>query len=214
MTTRFRHSHFSRGFGSFLLEYNLQHRPNTTMKLLILISISAIFLVRGFHVAAHQPTRPGTALPASGNGDNFLDQLAKGIGLDFGKNPFVEGKKALVKSQAGDYDAAAVRAKLDENIRQNSVAMLSFTTCPFCLKAKDVLNRAGANYKVIELDTIGKEGYAFRAELAEMTDRTTVPAIWIGGEFVGGCNDGPKGGVVTLQQSGQLQQLLQQAGAL
>ena len=39
-----------------------------------------------------------------------------------------EGKKALVKKLAGDYDAAAIRARLDGLIQDNAVLMLSFTT--------------------------------------------------------------------------------------
>jgi hypothetical protein len=39
-----------------------------------------------------------------------------------------EGKKALVKKLAGDYDAAAVRARLDGLIADNKVLMLSFNT--------------------------------------------------------------------------------------
>jgi hypothetical protein len=39
-----------------------------------------------------------------------------------------EGKKALVKSLAGDYDAAAIRARMDGLVKDNSVLMLSFVT--------------------------------------------------------------------------------------
>ena len=39
-----------------------------------------------------------------------------------------EGKVGLVKSIAGEYDADAVRAKLDGLVEDNSVLMLSFTT--------------------------------------------------------------------------------------
>jgi glutaredoxin len=45
-----------------------------------------------------------------------------------------------------------------------------------------------------------------------MTDRTSVPNIWIKGQNVGGCNDGP--GVMTLHKEGKLVPLLQAAGAL
>jgi hypothetical protein len=41
---------------------------------------------------------------------------------------FNAGKKAFVKSLAGDYDAIAVRTKIDNLIKNNSVLMLSFTT--------------------------------------------------------------------------------------
>ena len=45
-------------------------------------------------------------------------------------------------------------------------------------------------------------------------DRTSVPAIWIDGAFVGGCNAGPMGGVVSLDKRGGLDPLLAAAGAL
>ena len=53
-----------------------------------------------------------------------------------------------------------------------------------------------------------------RAELGDLIGRTSVPAIWIAGEFVGGCNDGPMGGVVSLNKSGKLDALLKSAGAI
>ena len=68
-------------------------------------------------------------------------------------------------------------------------------------------------YQVVELD-IDPDGKAIRAEMADMIDRTSVPAIWIGGQFIGGCNDGPMGGIVKLQESGKLTDLLKGVGAL
>jgi hypothetical protein len=41
-------------------------------------------------------------------------------------SPLNEGKKALVKSLAGEYDEAAIKAKLNTLIDENSVLMLSF----------------------------------------------------------------------------------------
>ena len=65
----------------------------------------------------------------------------------------------------------------------------------------------------MELDT-DPDGKAIRAEMADLIDRTSVPAVWIGGKFVGGCNDGPMGGVVSLSESGELANLLKGVGAL
>ena len=51
---------------------------------------------------------------------------------------------------------------------------------------------------MVELDEV-RDGKAIRAEMADLIGRTSVPAIWIGGEFIGGCNDGPtkdRGGIV------------------
>jgi len=82
------------------------------------------------------------------------------------------------------------------------------------VKAKATLDAAGAKYTVFELDTM-ESGKGIRAELGERTGgRTSVPAIWIGGEYAGGCNDGGLGGVMSLQERGELGPLLKAAGAL
>lgn len=70
----------------------------------------------------------------------------------------------------------------------------------------------GATYSVVELNEIDG-GYALRAELAELNGRTSVPALYVGGEFVGGCNDGGLGGVMTLDRQGKLKQMLTSVGA-
>ncbi len=118
-----------------------------------------------------------------------------------------------MKSLAGDYDAAAVRSKIDNLISDNAVLMFSFTTCPFCIKAKAILDEKGAKYTVVELDQVA-DGKAIRAEMGDMLGRTSVPAIWIQGTFVGGCNDGPMGGVNTLNSNNQLDGMLKAAGAI
>mmetsp|Transcript_10889 Transcript_10889/g.16746 ORF Transcript_10889/g.16746 Transcript_10889/m.16746 type:complete len:81 (-) Transcript_10889:1554-1796(-) len=43
-------------------------------------------------------------------------------------NLFNEGKKALVKKLAGDYDTEVIRARVDGLINENDVLMLSFRT--------------------------------------------------------------------------------------
>lgn len=122
-------------------------------------------------------------------------------------------KKALVKTLAGDYDAVAVRSRIDNLVKTNNVLMLSFTTCPYCIKAKQVLDAKSSKYTVVELNE-DPDGKAIRAELADRVGRSSVPAIWIGGEFVGGCNDGPMGGIVQLQEQGKLDGMLKKVGAI
>jgi len=53
--------------------------------------------------------------------------------------------------------------------------------CPFCVKAKEHLDELGLEYEYIDLDEIGKTA-------AEVTGRdvTTVPQIYIRGEYIGG----------------------------
>jgi len=59
-----------------------------------------------------------------------------------------------------------------------------------------------------------EDGKALRAEMAGIIGRTSVPAIWIGSDFIGGCNDGPKGGIVKLDESGELDKMLAAVGAV
>jgi len=47
-----------------------------------------------------------------------------------------------------------------------------------------------------------------------MMGRTSVPAIWIGGQFVGGCNDGPMGGVMKLNEADKLDALLKDVASI
>jgi glutaredoxin 3 len=122
-----------------------------------------------------------------------------------------DGKVGLVKSLAGDYDAVAVRSKMDSLVKKNPVLMFSFTTCPFCKEAKAVLDAKGAKYTVVELDE-EDDGKAIRAEMGDMLGRTSVPAIWIKGTYIGGCNDGPLGGINTLNSKNELDGMLKKHG--
>ena len=61
---------------------------------------------------------------------------------------------------------------------------------------------------------MGQEGKAIRAEMGSLLGRTSVPAIWMNKEFIGGCNDGPLGGINGLNNSNKLDALLKSAGAM
>lgn len=66
---------------------------------------------------------------------------------------------------------------------------------------------------MVELDA-DPDGKALRAEMGGLLGRTSVPAIWIDGKFVGGCNDGPMGGLLKLDESGELDGMLSAIGAI
>lgn len=76
-----------------------------------------------------------------------------------------------------------------------------------------MLDGYGAKYSVVELNEVA-DGYALRAELAARTGRTSVPALYVGKAFVGGCNDGGLGGVLTLDKAGSLRPMLAEAGCI
>eukprot|EP00614_Pseudopedinella_elastica_P012284 CAMPEP_0172610638 /NCGR_PEP_ID=MMETSP1068-20121228/30412_1 /TAXON_ID=35684 /ORGANISM="Pseudopedinella elastica, Strain CCMP716" /LENGTH=396 /DNA_ID=CAMNT_0013414397 /DNA_START=267 /DNA_END=1457 /DNA_ORIENTATION=+ len=114
-------------------------------------------------------------------------------------------KQFVADVVAGDYDESEVKGVVDQHVARNKVAMFSFTTCPFCRRAKDELEERGIPYAVIELDERA-DGNALRAELGKRTRRTSVPSIFIGGQYIGGCNDGP--GLIPLAESGELDLIL------
>ena len=163
-----------------------------------------------------------TKIVASSSGSNnnsedptksFVAGVADTVQNFLTNSPLNEGKKALVRSLAGEYDQAAIQAKLNGFITEKPVLMLSFRRCPFCIRAKSILDEKKARYHVVELDEV-EDGKALRAEMSGIVGRTSVPAIWIAGDFIGGCNDGPKGGIVKIYESGELDSMLKAAGAV
>lgn len=77
--------------------------------------------------------------------------------------------------------------------------------CPYCWRAKKLLEERGAQYKEVDVMTDGK----LRAEMRERAGgRTSVPQIFINGQHVGGCDD-----LYALDRAGKLQPLLEQASA-
>lgn len=80
--------------------------------------------------------------------------------------------------------------------------VLLYTTawCPYCIRAKSLLDQKGVAYEEIKVD--GKPD--LRAKMAEKAGRTSVPQIWIGDRHVGGCDD-----LFALERAGRLDPLLE-----
>lgn len=67
-----------------------------------------------------------------------------------------------------------------------SVTMYTSNFCPFCSRAKALLQRRG----VTDLEEIVVDGQPeLRAKMTQLTGRTSVPQIYIGDTHVGGCDD-------------------------
>lgn len=83
------------------------------------------------------------------------------------------------------------------------VRIYATATCPYCIRAKALLKERG----VTALDEIRvDERPEERATMVRLTNRYTVPQIFIGDTHVGGCDD-----LVALDRAGGLAPLL--AGA-
>jgi len=77
-------------------------------------------------------------------------------------------------------------------------------TCPYCISAKQLLARRGVtDLNEIRVDQITGE----REKMMALTNRRTVPQIFIGNTHVGGCDDlvalDGKGGLLPLLNANQ-----------
>lgn len=81
----------------------------------------------------------------------------------------------------------------------SGIVIYSSAWCPFCVRAKHLLDSKGVRYEEISVD--GKP--AVRAEMTRKAGRTSVPQIWIGQTHVGGCDD-----LYALERAGKLEALL------
>jgi glutaredoxin-related protein len=74
-----------------------------------------------------------------------------------------------------------------------------------------------ANVKIYRLDDPWSEGNQLRADFGKRVGRTSVPFVFIDGEYIGGYDGGTgedKPGMVDLAFKGTLQTLLKNAGAI
>ncbi|AIB51754.1 glutaredoxin-C3 [Faustovirus] len=72
-------------------------------------------------------------------------------------------------------------------VNAHSVVLFSASYCPWCKRAKDLLNARGVEYVVVELDHPNNN--PIKPVLAEMTGRKTIPNIYIDGTNIGGFDD-------------------------
>ena len=80
------------------------------------------------------------------------------------------------------------------------VEIYTKTFCPYCWRAKSLLESKGVEYKEIAVDFGGE---VKKVMVQRASGRTTVPQIFIGELHVGGCDD-----LMALDRDGKLDQLL------
>ena len=99
---------------------------------------------------------------------------------------------------------AFCRAAAQEGLEKMSAAprvlMYSTAVCPYCIRAEQLLRARGVtNIEKIRVDLDPVQ----RDEMMARTSRRTVPQIFIGDTYVGGCDD-----LIALDQAGKLIPLL------
>eukprot|EP00730_Choanoeca_flexa_P019881 TRINITY_DN9726_c0_g1_i2.p2 TRINITY_DN9726_c0_g1~~TRINITY_DN9726_c0_g1_i2.p2 ORF type:complete len:116 (+),score=16.11 TRINITY_DN9726_c0_g1_i2:65-412(+) len=85
---------------------------------------------------------------------------------------------------------------VEKAIAGNDVVVFSKTYCPYCTRAKSALKDAGVKFDLIELDTgdVSRDGdEASGAEVQNVIktkySHRTVPAVFVKGKLLGGCDD-------------------------
>ncbi|KTD57250.1 glutaredoxin 3 [Legionella shakespearei] len=79
------------------------------------------------------------------------------------------------------------------------VIMYSTGSCPYCIRAKDLLHSKNISFTDIRVDLQPE----LREEMMVKSGRRTVPQIFINGQAIGGCDD-----LYALEAQGKLNQLL------
>jgi len=119
--------------------------------------------------------------------------------------------QAQAKFAAGDYDQAEIRAAIEAESKSAPVVMYTLSQSPFSIEAKRLLDESQIEYKEIELAPLfilaEGENAAKRAELGAMTNRTSLPHIFVNGQSIGGLYDGTPG-LVPLVENGELETLV------
>ena len=83
---------------------------------------------------------------------------------------------------------------------QKSVEIYTWSTCPYCMRAKQLLDSKGAGYNEFDV-TMG--GPKKDEMLSRAPDARTVPQIFIGDTYVGGSDE-----LAALERTGKLDELL------
>jgi glutaredoxin 3 len=80
-----------------------------------------------------------------------------------------------------------------------NVTVYTTEHCPFCIRAKQLLDTRGVEYDEINLERDPRG----RQELVDKTGMMTFPQILVGGELIGGFSE-----TLAADRSGRLQELL------
>ena len=80
------------------------------------------------------------------------------------------------------------------------IEIYTTSICPYCSRAKNLLQRKGVSYREIDVE---RDPSRRNAMIERSGGRRTVPQIFIAGRHVGGCDD-----LYALDKAGKLDPLL------
>ncbi|KAG5601000.1 hypothetical protein H5410_032370 [Solanum commersonii] len=99
--------------------------------------------------------------------------------------------------------------RVSKMVTEKPVVIFSKTGCCMSYSIKSFFSDLGVNTAVYELDEMQRTGREIEAVLSNLGCNPTVPAVFIGGQMVGGESE-----VMSLHLQGALKPKLKTAGAL
>ena len=115
------------------------------------------------------------------------------------------GPATAASDEARAFVAAAI------NDRNQPVVLFALEWCEFCWSVRKLFAQCGVDFHSVDLDSAamkaGDWGGQVRAALIEHSNCKTIPQIFVGGEFIGGCTD-----LFESFRQGRLQQLMRTKG--
>ena len=91
------------------------------------------------------------------------------------------------------------------------VVMFALEWCEFCWSVRKMFAKCNIPYRSVDLDSVeyqeNNRGGEIRAALSARTSFETIPQIFVGGKFLGGCTD-----IFDAYNEGRFQELLEGGG--
>ncbi len=82
---------------------------------------------------------------------------------------------------------------VDEVVAENHVVMFALAWCEFCWSARKLFAHLAVDFRSVDLDSVPFQrddlGGRIRAVLSKRTGASTIPQIYVGGKWIGGCTD-------------------------
>jgi monothiol glutaredoxin len=102
-----------------------------------------------------------------------------------------------------------IKERIDREIREHPITIYMkgnemFPRCGFSAATVEALRRAGAEGSIHSIDVLADS--EIRESIKEYSDWPTIPQVYIGGEFIGGCDITRE-----LYETGELQARIEKA---
>ncbi|XP_054711968.1 uncharacterized protein LOC129232325 [Uloborus diversus] len=91
---------------------------------------------------------------------------------------------------------------IENYVKENKIMIFSKSSCPYCVKVKQLFQSLGVDYFALELDK-EDNGSELQDAMAKKAGRRSVPQVFIKGTHIGGCDD-----TMAAHKSGKLVSLL------